>query len=113
MNLGLLSNHKLKKFPWYNEQNEQNACHSYLAMGGIGNEMECFVRDHPFKTSAFGEGSKICRRIVVKNCRRLKGVGVKNREKFADVLNGWSLTEKTKRFLIPYKMKAKKHHLTF
>ena len=60
MNLGLLSNHKLKKFPWYNEQNEQNACHSYLAMGGIGNEMECFV------------------------------------------------TEKTKWFLIPYMMKAKK-----
>ena len=34
-----------------------------------------YVRDHPFKTSEFfrGEGSKICqvcRRIVVKNCRR-------------------------------------------
>ena len=40
MNLGPLSNHKLKKFLGYNEQNEQNACHSYLAMGGIGNERD-------------------------------------------------------------------------
>ena len=42
-----------------------------------------------------GEGSKICQicqRIVVKNYRR-QGVGVKNHEKFADVLNGWSLRD--------------------
>ena len=75
MNLGLLSNHKLKKFPWYNEQNEQNACHSYLAMGGIGNEMECFVRDHPFKTSAFGEGSKICPNLPTDSSKKLQTVG--------------------------------------
>ena len=45
-----------------------------------------------------GEGSKICqicRRTVVKNCRWY-GVGVKNCEKFPDVLNGWSL-----RYFIP------------
>ena len=41
-----------------------------------------------------GEGSKIgqiCRRIVVKNCRRRGGRGQKS-WKFADVLNEWSLT---------------------
>ena len=56
----------------------------------------CLLSYHPFKTLAFFRGGR------VKNLSNLptdsskktadgRGVGVKNREKFADVLNRWSL----------------------
>ena len=52
------------------------------------------IRDHKFKTSAicgWGEGSKICQRIVVKNCPWRGVLRSKKSWKFADVFNGWSL----------------------
>ena len=61
-------------------------------------------RDHPFKTLAFlggWEKVKILPNLpnlpnfLTNSSKKLptvEGVGVKNREKFADVLNGWSHT---------------------
>ena len=63
---------------------------------------------HSFKTLAFlrGERSKIgqiCWRIVVKNCRQ-RGVKVKNRHKFTNVLNGHNK-------LLEYSGAWKKHEM--
>ena len=57
--------------------------------------VECPLRDYSFKTLAFfrGKGSKICQIcqwIVAKKCQWI-GVGIKNCEKLAYFLNGWSL----------------------
>ena len=55
------------------------------------------VRDHPFKTSAFfkkGVGVNNLPNLPTDGSKKLPtvgGVGVKKSEKFADVLNGWSL----------------------
>ena len=54
------------------------------------------LRDHPLKTSAFLRegGVKNLPNLPTDSSKKLptvRGVGVKNREKFADVLNGWSL----------------------
>ena len=50
----------------------------------FGNALFMLFWDHPFKMAVFLEGAKFA------NGRR---VGVKNREKFADVLSGWSLIQ--------------------
>ena len=55
------------------------------------------IRDHPFKTSAFfrGGGVKYLPNLPTDSSKKTadgRGVGVKNREKFPDVLNGWSLS---------------------
>ena len=49
--------------------------------------------DHPFKTSTFfrGEGVKNLPNLPTDSSKKMPSVGVKNSEKFADVLNGWSL----------------------
>ena len=47
-----------------------------------------YIRDHPFKTSAFFRGGGVKKFDKFANGR---GVRVKNREKLADVLNEWSL----------------------
>ena len=51
------------------------------------------LRDHPFKASAFflGGGVKNLPNLPMDSSKKLPMVaGVKNREKLADVLNGWS-----------------------
>ena len=55
------------------------------------------IWDHPFRTSALfrGGGVKNLPNLPTDSSKKLPmvgGVGVKNREKFADVLNGWSLS---------------------
>ena len=54
------------------------------------------LRDHPFKTSVFfrGRGVKNLPNLPTDSSKKTangRGIGVKNREKFANVLNGWSL----------------------
>ena len=54
------------------------------------------LRNHPFKTLAFfrGRGVKNLPNLPTDSSKKTangRGIGVKNREKFANVLNGWSL----------------------
>ena len=48
------------------------------------------VWDHPFKTSALlrGGGVKNLPNLPMDSSKKLPTVGVKNHEKFADILNG-------------------------
>ena len=64
------------------------------------------LRDHPFKTSAFfrGEGVKNLPNLPTDSSKKAdgRGVGVKNHEKFADVLNGWSLSWMPSIYILEY-----------
>ena len=54
------------------------------------------LRDHPFKTSAFLMAGTVKNlpNLLMDSSKKLPtvgGVGVKNREKYVEVINGWSL----------------------
>ena len=59
----------------------------------VPNFCQLSIRDNPIKTSAFlgAEGSKICQQSSKKTANRREDSGQKL-WKFADVLNGWSLS---------------------